>query len=59
MQVLNAEASGDLRKRNPYIYSSPDDLRVADVESLLAAYKHLVRSLRFSLPHRGLGVQRV
>lgn len=40
--VLSAEANGDLHTRHPYIYASADDLRVADVELLLAAYKQLV-----------------
>lgn len=41
--VLQAEASGDLHSRHPYIYASAEDLQVADVELLLCAYKELVR----------------
>ena len=43
VQVLNAEAQGQLRVRHPYLYASAADLRVCDVEVLLAAYKQLVR----------------
>ena len=41
--VVNAEANGELHSRHPYVYSSAEDLRLADVELLLSAYKQLVR----------------
>ena len=40
--VLRAEASGDLRGRHPYVYAAAEDLHIADVAPLLAAYKQLV-----------------
>lgn len=43
--VLTAEANGDLHARHPYIYALAEDLRVADVEVVLSAYKELVRLL--------------
>lgn len=42
--MLDAEASGDLQSRHPFAYALAADLRVADVEALLAAYKHLVKA---------------
>jgi hypothetical protein len=39
--VLEADRSGQLAIDYPYLYASAGDLRVADVESLLSAYKEL------------------
>ena len=47
--VVDAEAAGQLQSRHPYIYASAADLRVADVEALLTAYKQLVAFPSFAL----------
>lgn len=51
--VVAAEAQGSLQECHPYIYAAAEDLRVADVELLLSAYKQLVYShqpFHISLP---------
>ncbi len=39
--VIEAEASGQLQARHPFLYSAPPDLRLADVAALLQQYKEL------------------
>ncbi|GAB4820453.1 hypothetical protein N2152v2_007499 [Parachlorella kessleri] len=39
--VFEEEAQGRLQAKHPFVYASPDDLTVADVRQVLAAYKAL------------------
>ena len=40
--LLKLEATGALQKRHPFIYANASELRVGDVQPLLAAYKRIV-----------------
>lgn len=41
--VVDADRAGELQARHPFLYAVAEDLRVADVDALLGAYKQLVR----------------